>query len=264
MLSVGTNTGSLIAQNYLNRSSTFLDQITARLSSGKRITSAKDDAAGLAVAMKMEGQARGYAVAQRNIGDGISYLDVADNTLRDINDTLARMRELTVQAQNGTYDSDDLSKMDEEFSELANEIKDLQTRATFNGKTVIGGTADIIVDANGNKISIGGGTAVTDLTSNSVDSAANAATALTAISGAITGLASSMAKVGAYQSRLERAMSSSMAIEEAQWTSYGRIMDADIAKETANLAKYQIMQQASVSMLAQANQFPQLALSLLR
>jgi len=263
MISINTNTGSLLAKNILYRNNFKLDDLTAQLASGKRINSARDDSSGLAISMKMEGQARGFAMAQRTIGDGQSYLNVADKTLQDMGSTLSRMRELSVQAQSETLTDTDLAKMNEEFSELAKELTDVQSRAKFNGKEVIGNNVNIVVDADGNTISVGGGNAITDLSSNAVDSAANAKAALDSISGAIGEFATSLSKVGAYQSRLEKAMSSAMAMEEAQWTAQGRIMDADIARVTADYAKFQILQQSGVSMLAQANQSPQFALSLL-
>jgi flagellin len=267
-MTVNTNSYSLNAQRSLARTQIDLATSMQRLSSGLRINTAKDDAAGLAVSMRMEGQARGAAVAQRNIGDGQSYLQVANSALNDIGSTLQRMRELAVQAQNETYTSADRAKMQVEFNQLRQEISGATTRATFNGIGAIsGGAKKIFVDGNGNSITISGGGgsiqfSVADTISISGDGS-SALTALTEISAKLGNLATAMASIGAYQSRLEKAMSSAMAIEEAQWTARGRIMDADFARETAKMTSTQIIQQAGVSSLAQANGLPQMALGLL-
>ncbi len=261
-ITVNTNPYALSAQRNLSRTQTNLQTAMQRLSSGLRINQAKDDAAGLAVAQRMEGQARGAAVAQQTINDGISYLSVADSTLRDISDTLERMRELAVQAKTGTYTSNDRVKMNTEFQQLNTEVTAAQARGTFNGSAVVGGTADVVVDANGGTISIGGGSSVS-APGGDILSTANAGTALTAVSSSLNSLATSLATVGAYQSRLEKSLSTAMAVEEAQWSARGRIMDADFAKETSRMTSAQIIQQAGVAALAQANTIPQLALGLL-
>ncbi|MEO5341787.1 MAG: flagellin FliC [Gammaproteobacteria bacterium SHHR-1] len=268
-MTVNTNSYSLNAQRSLARTQGDLATSMERLSSGLRINRAKDDAAGLAVAQRMEGQARGAAVAQRNIGDGLSYLQVANSALNDIGENLQRMRELAVQSQNGTYTSGDREKMATEFNQLRQEISGAITRATFNGVGVVSGGAKLIyVDGNGNNITISGGGGSTTLgiaatVSISGADGTAATSALTAVSASLNNLATALSSVGAYQSRLEKAMSSAMAIEEAQWSSRGRIMDADFAKETSRMTSAQIVQQAGVSALAQANGIPQLALGLL-
>ncbi len=262
-ITVNTNVYALSAQRNLSRTQATLQTAMQRLSSGLRINQAKDDAAGLAVAQRMEGQARGAAVAQRTLADGISFLSVADSTLRDLSDTLHRMRELAVQASTGTYTSNDRVKMDTEYQQLDLEVAAVQARGTFNGNAVVGTSADVVADANGGTISITGGTSVGQ-PGGAITTTGGATTALTAISSSLNTLATSLASIGAYQSRLEKAMSSAMAVEEAQWAARGRIMDADFAKETTNMTSAQIIQQAGVSALAQANQIPQLALGLLQ
>ncbi|MEO5341786.1 MAG: flagellin FliC [Gammaproteobacteria bacterium SHHR-1] len=252
-----------------------LETAMQRLSSGLRINMAKDDAAGLAVAQRMEGQARGAAMAQRTIGDGISYLGIADSTLRNINDSLQRMRELAIQAATETYTSSDRLKMEVEFQQLRAEISGSEVRGTFNSRQVVGNSAvNVVIDSNAGRITISGGQSVAQYFTTSLaaggiltlsgGTGANAVSSLQMISGALEQLASSLASVGAYQSRMEKALGNAMAVEEAQWTARGRIMDADFAKETSRMTSAQVVQQAGVSALAQANQIPQMALGLLQ
>ena len=262
-LTVNTNIHALAAQRNVTRTQMDMQTSIQRLSSGLRINMAKDDAAGLAVAQRMEGQARGAEVAQRTIGDGISALGVADSALRDIGDMLHRMRELAVQSKTGTYKNTDRENLDKEFQQLATEITEAQNRATFNGVKAVGGSWDVVVGADGQTTKISAGTAVTAPTGDIKTSAA-AATALGSVSTALTSVATSLAQVGGFQSRLEKSMSVAMAVAEQQWAARGRIMDADFAKETSRMTSSQIIQQAGVSALAQANTIPQLALGLLR
>jgi flagellin len=262
-MTVNTNVYALSAQRNVARTQTDMQTSIQRLSSGLRINMAKDDAAGLAVAQRMEGQARGAAVAQRNIGDGMSALNVADSALRDIGDMLHRMRELTVQSETGTYSDADRALLDEEYQQLRNEVSAAQLRATFNGQTAVGGSWNVVAGANGEKITISAGSKITVAAGNIKTSGA-ATTARGSISTALTSVATSLAKVGSFQSRLEKAMSVAMAVEEQQWGARGRIMDADFARETSRMTSSQIIQQAGVSALAQANTIPQMALGLLR
>ncbi|QFY89875.1 flagellin FliC [Magnetovirga frankeli] len=274
-LVVNTNVHSLAAQRNLTRTMSDLETAMQRLSSGLRINMAKDDAAGLAVAQRMEGQARGAAMAQRTIGDGISYLGIADSTLRNINDSLQRMRELAIQAATETYTSSDRLKMEVEFQQLRAEISGSEVRGTFNSRQVVGNSAvNVVIDSNAGRITISGGQSVAQYFTTSLaaggiltlsgGTGANAVSSLQMISGALEQLASSLASVGAYQSRMEKALGNAMAVEEAQWTARGRIMDADFAKETSRMTSAQVVQQAGVSALAQANQIPQMALGLLQ
>jgi flagellin len=253
-ITVNTNIYSLTAQRNISRVNSDMQTAIERLSSGMRINQAKDDAAGLTMAQSMEGQARGFAVAQRTIADGQSYLQVADSTLRNANDMLQRMRELSVQYTSDLYNADQKAAMSTEFAALQAEIADSQGRATFNGSTVFGGGGDVAVDANGG---------VLNVTANSVDvSAADIATTTT-VDTAITAVGTELANIGSLQSRLEQSGSVASAIETAQWASYGRVMDADMAKETSRLTSAQVIQQAGASALAQANGLPQIALGLL-
>ena len=257
-INVNTNVFALNAQRNVSRTQGDLATAMQRLSSGLRINMAKDDAAGLAVAARMETQARGFAVAQRTIADGLSYMQVADNGARSINDVLQRMRELVVQRDTGTLGASDKSLIKLELSQLNTEISAQTGRATFNGIAVLQGkTADIVVDAAGGTLTV----SVGDL--QGANLADGGAGTLASLDAAIYCVNKQLGGIGAFQSRLEMAMSNAMAVEEAQWAARGRIMDADFARETARLTSAQVIQQAGISTLAQANTIPQLALGLL-
>ncbi|MCU7876042.1 MAG: flagellin FliC [Candidatus Thiodiazotropha sp. (ex Lucinoma borealis)] len=254
-LTVNTNVFSLAAQKNLGRTQSNLETSIQRLSSGLRINMAKDDAAGLAIAQLQTGQARGFTVAQRNIADGTSYLNVADATLQSVSDMMHRQRELAVQHSSGLYTAAQQGYMSTEFDALTTEITDAMTRATFNGTAVFGGGGAIQVGANaGETISI---TASTVAHTGTISSIASLDTDLDAV-------ASELANIGSLQSRLESAGRVAASMEEAQYAAAGRIMDADFARETAKMTSAQVVQQAGVAALAQANSIPQLALSLLR
>jgi flagellin len=256
-LTVNTNVFSLAAQKNLNRTSSDLETSIQRLSSGLRINKAKDDAAGLAIAQLQNGQARGMTVAQRNIADGSSYLDVADATLQTISNMVQRQRELAVQAESGLYTAAQVVYMTTEFTALGNEITAAFARATFNGTAVFGAAAggDVQVGANAGEVIA---------VSSTVISMTGAITDIATLDADLDAVAAELANVGALQSRLEHAATVAASIEEAQYAAAGRIMDADFARETARMTSAQVVQQAGVSALAQANSLPQLALSLLQ
>ena len=254
-ITVNTNVFSLAAQKNLNRTQSNLESSIQRLSSGLRINMAKDDAAGLAVAQLQMGQARGLTVAQRNIADGTSYLNVADSTLQTVSDMLQRQRELAVQYASGLYNTQQQSYMETEFDALSTEITESLSRASFNGTGVFGGGGDIQVGANASEvIAI---TANDPGVSGTIGDIASLDTDLDAV-------ATELANIGSLQSRLEYAGRVAATMEEAQYAAAGRIMDADFARETAKMTSAQVIQQAGVAALAQANSIPQLALSLLR
>jgi len=253
-ITVNTNIYSLTAQRNISRVNMKMQTAIERLSSGLRINKASDDAAGLTMAMSMEGQARGAAVAQRTIADGQSYLQIADNTLRNANDMLQRMRELSVQYTSGLYNSDQKTAMSTEFTALKSEISSSMTRAKFNGTAVFGGGGAVAVGANGETLTV---------TAATVSLTADIAT-ISTIDADITTVGSNLADIGSLESRLNQSSSVASAIEQAQWASYGRVMDADMARETANLTSAQVIQQAAAASLAQANSIPQIALGLLR
>ena len=288
MLGINTNTPSLGAQNNLSKSASSLETSIARLSSGLRVNSAKDDAAGLAIAERMTAQIRGFDVAARNANDGVSLLQVADGALGKIGDNLQRMRELGVQAKNGTLNDTDRANLNREYTELANEVGRVATGTTFNGNNVFAaanktvnlqiGSGNVASDtlgvnltdtgtAAGNDLqtTLGGATQAEIVTAfGGVDTVANATTAITEIDTAINDITNLRATTGAGLSRLDQVVSSLETTSANLSSARGRIMDADFAKETANLTRAQILQQAGTAMLAQANQLPNNVLSLLR
>lgn len=255
-ITVNTNVFSLAAQKNLNRTQSDLQTSVQRLSSGLRINMAKDDAAGLAIAQLQTAQARGLTVAQRNIADGTSFLSVADATLQSVSDMMQRQRELSVQYGSDLYTSSQQSLMSVEFDALTAEITASLGRATFNGSAVFGGGGTIVVGAN---------TTETIDISISPLAARTAAISDTATADAdLNAVSTALASIGALQSRLEQAGRVAASMEEAQYAAAGRIMDADFARETAKFTSAQVIQQAGVAALSQANSIPQLALSLLQ
>ena len=279
-MTIQTNTASLNAQRSTAANSASLSTTMARLSSGLRINSAKDDAAGLAIADRMNTQVRGMNVAIRNAGDGISMAQVAEGGLSGINDMLQRMRELAVQASNSTNQSSDIAKLDKEYQELGKEVTRMIDATQFNGDSILKTTASYVfqVGANTgteNQITIGSAalaTNVANLTavtngggSSALNSAASANTAvIAALDNALTVVNDNRANLGAVQSRFENTISYLRTAVENQSAAHGRIMDADFAAETANLSRTQILQQAGTAMIAQANQLPQNVLKLLQ
>ncbi len=272
-VTVNTNLFSINAQKNLARTQGDLTTSMQRLSSGLRINMAKDDAAGLAVATRMDAQARGLAVAERNANDGISLLQVADNALQSMNGVLQRMRELAVQSANGTYSNADRALMDAEYQELSAELDRIATQANFNGVAILDATGTATattftfqVGANSGEtisVTLADATGV-NASAGDITTAANANTALGNLDTALNTVNTQLSTVGAAQSRLDNTISNLRAMQEAQRASYSRIMDADFAAETARMTRAQILQQAGVSTLAQANASPQLALALLQ
>ncbi|VAW83965.1 Flagellin protein FlaA [hydrothermal vent metagenome] len=274
-LSVQTNIAALTAQRSLASTDSMLSTSMARLSSGLRVNSAKDDAAGLAIAERMNAQVKGMNVGIRNASDGISMAQTAEGALGSIGDLMQRMRELSVQSANGTNTASDRLNLDAEFQALGDEITRVVTSTEFNGLAVLGadsGTFNFQVGANNqadNRISVttsdfSSAATITAVTGGDITSSTNAATAMTNLDAAIDTITSTRADLGAAQSRMESAISGLRINAENQAAARGRIMDADFATETANLTKGQVLQQAGTAMLAQANQASQNVLSLLR
>ena len=275
---INTNVMSLNAQR--NLSSSQASQATAmqRLSSGLRVNSAKDDAAGLAIAERLQAQARGMNAAMRNANDAVSLAQTAEGALGKIGDSLQRMRELAVQSANATNTEDDRDSLNQEFTQLQAEIERVVTGTKFNGLELLnsGDTFSFQVGANTedvDKVDI----ELADLTdgdlaeaydSDTVDitgtDSSNAEAAIDAIDAAIDQVSSERSKLGASQNRFESIISTLQINIENASSSRGRIMDADFAVETANFSRSQILLQAGNAMLAQANQAPQQVLSLLR
>ena len=271
-LRVNTNVASLNAQRNLFSVSERLGGNYARLSSGLRIASAKDDAAGLGISERMRSQIRSYSVASRNAQDGISLVQTAEGALNEVSNLLGRMRELAVQSANGTLTTTDRTTIDTEFGQLISEIDRIANTSAFNGLQLLDGSqasAAIQVGINAttdDTITIGlEDTTAATLGIGSLDttSVANSQAALTALDTAINSVNTSRGNLGATQNRLSSALANAQNAHENLSAAESRIRDVDVAHETADLTRNSILQQAATSVLAQANSQPQLALSLL-
>ena len=282
---------SLTAQRNLNSSQGSLMTSMERLSSGLRVNSAKDDAAGLAIAERMNTQVRGMNVAIRNANDGISMAHTAEGGLQEVSNMLQRMRELAVQSANGTNSANDRANLDAEFQALNSEISRIAETTMFNGVAVLNtsgvttgsGSAAVTADATivfqvGANTSSGGentlsinlkdistltegtGSAAVPVNISTVSASESTMTAIDTMIGQIT---SARADFGAVQSRFESAINNLQVGVENQAAARGRIMDADFAVETANMTRAQILQQAGNAMVSQANSAPQSVLQLL-
>jgi flagellin len=272
---INTNVASLTAQRNQASSAMSLQTSMQRLSSGLRVNSAKDDAAGLAIADRMNSQVKGMNVAIRNSNDAISMAQTAEGALGKMTDSLQRMRELAVQSANATNTSSDRDNLQAEFSQLQAEVTRLGTDTKFNGQAVLaGGTQTFQVGADvGQTIDIVGSditstvSATSGATTNTVaisgTNAAGATAAITAIDAALQEITSQRATYGAAQNRFDSVISNLQVASENQSAARGRIMDADFAAETSNLSRAQILQQAGNAMIAQANQLPQQVMKLL-
>jgi flagellin len=265
---INTNIMSLNAQRNLSTTQNTLATAVQRLSSGLRVNSAKDDAAGLAIAERMNTQIRGMNVAIRNANDGISLAQTAEGALGQITEMAQRMRELAVQSRNATNTAADRANLDAEYQQLAAEITRTIANTSFNGQAILsaGGTQDFQVGAGttaNDRISITT-TALAFATPGDVTTTANADTAMGALDTLITAATGMRATYGAAQNRFESVISSLQVSVESQSAARSRIMDADFAAETAAMTRAQVLQQAGVAMLSQANAMPNTVLSLLR
>jgi flagellin len=270
-LRVNTNVAAMTAQRNLAAVSSRLQGNFSRLSSGLRIATAADDAAGLGISERMRAQIRSFSVAGRNAQDGVSLAQTAEGALQETSNLLTRMRELAVQSANGTLTTTDRTTLDTEFQALVSEIGRISTQTTFNGVTLLDGTAtslDVQVGINAGEtitISLADATATTlGVQGLDVTSVANANTALSALDAAIDSVSTARGSLGAAQNRLTSTISSITNTRENLSAAESRIRDVDVAIETSDLTRNSILQQAAVSVLAQANTQPQLALSLLR
>ena len=265
-MTINTNVVSLNAQRNSSRSQSSLATSMERLSSGLRVNSAKDDAAGLAIADRMNAQIRGTSVAIRNANDGISLAQTAEGALATITDALQRMRELGVQAQNATNGTTDRANLDTEYQALSSEITRIAAQTKFNGTAIVGtgaGAQVFQVGANNADTVTLTTTAVTTV-AGGLTTTALASTAVAALDTALDTITTSRATYGAAISRLGMTIQNLSITSEAQSAARGRIMDADFAAETSNLSRTQILQQAGNAMVAQANQLPNQVMSLLR
>ncbi|MEB3840433.1 MULTISPECIES: flagellin domain-containing protein [Pseudomonas] len=280
-LTVNTNTTSLGVQKNLNRASDALATSMSRLSSGLKINSAKDDAAGLQIATKMTSQIRGQTMAIKNANDGISIAQTAEGAMQEQTNILQRMRELALQSRNDSNSSTNRDALNGEFQKMLEEIDRIANSTQLNGKNLLDGTGGSMVfqvgsEANSNnQITItlsssmsttGGLSALAGKTIAGADSSTaetNFASAMSAIDSALQTIGTTRADLGAAQNRLTSTINNLQNINENAEAARGRVQDTDFAAETAQLTKQQTLQQASTSVLAQANQLPSAVLKLL-
>jgi len=281
MTVIGTNVAAMRAQAASTSAGMQLSASMERLASGKRINSAKDDAAGLAIATKMTAQIRGLNAAARNANDGISLAQTAEGALGQISNVIQRIRELAVQSSNGTVTAPDRTGLDNESRALIDQIDAIATKTNFNGVSLLSAAGSVsiqtgtgatdtvavgLVDAQAATLTIGKAAVIGTGTATTIDlsTAGNAQTSLAQIDAALTSVAAARASLGASQNRLavtvENITSTVTNLTEAR----SRIEDVDFSAETTNLAKAQILSQASTAMIAQANQAQQGVLSLIR
>jgi flagellin len=262
---INTNVVSMNAQRNLTTSQGSLSTSMQRLSSGLRVNSSRDDAAGLAIADRMNAQVRGITVAIRNANDGISLAQTAEGALSTMTDALQRMRELAVQAQNGTNGTTDRANLDTEYQQLSAEITRVASQTKFNGTAIVGASAGANVFQvganNGDTLTITTATIAT--VAGDLLTSGNASTAVAALDAKLDAITTNRATYGAAMSRFSLAISNLSITQENQAAARGRIVDADFAAETANMSRAQILQQAGTAMVAQANQLSNV-MSLLR
>ena len=272
-LTINTNLVSMNAQRNLGMSQSSLATSMQRLSSGLRVNSAKDDAAGMAIADRMSSQIRGMNVAIRNSNDAISLSQTAEGSLGKVTDMLQRMRELAVQSANVTNGAADRLNLDAEYQQLGSEITRNLANTKFNGIAILAagaGAQAFQVGANSGETvtvtttNMSANATITAVTGGGVTTAALSTTALTNIDTALATVTTERSLYGAVQNRFDSIIGNLQIAVENQSAARGRITDADFAAETANLSRSQILQQAGSAMVAQANQLPQQVLALLR
>ena len=272
MTVINTNVSALVAANASNGASMMLQTAMERLSTGKRINSAEDDASGLAVSSKMQAALQGDTVAIRNANDGISVAQTAESAMGNVANIVQRLSELAVESANGTITNSDRSNLNVEVTQLLSQVNDIAAKTNFNGLNLLDGSVSggfqlqVGVQASDTVTMAIGEMDTTTLGINGIDlsTQSGAISALTSINAAITGVASSRAKMGAYESRLQSTVDNLTSTTTNLSASESRIEDADFSAETTNLAKAQILSQAATAMLAQANQSQQSVLKLLQ
>jgi flagellin len=271
-INIQTNYAALSAQKNLGQNQKLLAGSFQRLSSGYRVNSAADDAAGLAISESMKSQIRSYTVAQRNASDAQSMAQTAEGALGDVHDIMGRMRELAMQSSNGDLGSTDRGYINTEFKSLQSEVTRIQGSAKFNGKQLINATAATTtfqvglnnVSSDQIKVTFGG-VLLTAITANTADlsTASGALNALATIDTAIQNVSTARSNFGTAMNRMDFATSNIQTMQLNITAANSRIRDVDVASETANLSRNQVLTQAGTAVLAQANQIPQLALSLI-
>ena len=297
MTVINTNVSATLASNAIVRNERAMSTAMERLATGRRINSASDDAAGLAIASKMTSQVKGLEQASRNANDAISLVQTVEGAGKEILNILTRMKELSVQATSGTYSATDRDAMDLEFQQLKSEITRIETNTTWNGQVLMDGadtvaaqvgagsgqtmsmtfgnwslendtttdaTASVYGDTNGASNNVDNSAGNANMGNIDLQDATRAATANSALDIAISGASAEVAKYGAYINRLEYASDNLLNVAQNTDASRSRIEDADYAEETSELAKTQIIAQAGTAMLAQANQIKQTVLALLQ
>ena len=272
-IDIQTNYAALSAQKNLSANQKLLAGSFQRLSSGYRVNSAADDAAGLAISESMKSQIRSYTVAQRNASDAQSMAQTAEGALGDVHDIMGRMRELAMQSSNGDLGSTDRGYIATEFKSLQAEVTRIQGSAKFNGKQLINATASTTtfqVGLNNTasdqiNVTFGGVqlTTITSTTGTDVSTATGALAALGTIDTAIQNVSTARSNFGTAMNRMDFATSNIQTMQLNITAANSRIRDVDVASETANLSRNQVLTQAGTAVLAQANQIPQLALSLI-
>jgi flagellin len=280
-LTVRTNIASIRASNRLNTTQNNLTSSLERISSGLRVNRAADDAAGLSVASRMDSDNTSLKQAIRNSNDGISMIQTAEGGLNEIYNILVRMRELSVQASNETYNSGDRGLVNTEFLQLAGEIKRIASIANFNRANILNATTKFtlqigINNNSDNKLTIRlsqiaatfsalelNGATNHNVASSGITTIARAASAIDVIDNALKLVNTRRSRLGAVQNRLENALNEATNYSENLASSASQIMDVDYASESASMTRYQIMQQAGVAALGQAKAIPQSVISLL-
>lgn len=269
MTVINSNSAALRAHNSSRVADKSLQTAMERLSTGKRINSSKDDAAGLAVASRMTAELKGLGAAIRNANDGISLAQTAEGAMGEVSNMLHRMKELAVQAANGTLSAGDRTNLDAEYQELIDQIDDVANRTSFNGVALTSAAGTVAIQT-GTKAGETLNITLTDLNTaalavaGDLTTAANASTAMTALDTAIDSVTTARATLGAVQNRLDATVNNLTSRSTNLEDSRSRIEDTDFSVETTNLAKSQILSQAATAMLAQANQSSQNVMSLLR
>lgn len=273
-MGIGTNTQANNAQRNLERTSSSLATSMARMSSGMRIISAKDDAAGLAISEKMRAHIRGLAQAERNANDGISLVQTAEGAMDEIGSMLIRMRELAVQSANGTTDSEQKGFLNNEFSGLADEITRIANSAEFNGLALLNEDSSVTLQVgfgttSSHQVSVdfkdvrATSSYMAVVSGSDISSVGGAQSAIDSIDTAITNLSEQRGNMGASQNRLSSTVRNLATIRENLSASNSRIRDVDFASESVSSTKSKILLTAGTSVLAQANDLPRMALQII-
>ncbi|MFP3923957.1 MULTISPECIES: flagellin domain-containing protein [Pseudomonas] len=281
-LGVNTNVASLAVQKNLSKASDALSTSMTRLSSGLKINSAKDDAAGLQIATRETSQIRGQTVAIKNANDGISIAQTAEGALQESTNILQRMRELAVQSRNDTNGTADRTSLNAEYGQMSDELTRIAQSTNLNGKNLLDGSAstvtlqvgsntgtsnhiDLVLTGSFTASALGVSSGSSSISGGDNTTAhTNVDAAISAIDAALATINSTRSSLGASQNRLTSTISNLQNVNENATAALGRIQDTDFAAETANLTKQQTLQQASTSVLAQANQLPSAVLKLLQ